>query len=120
MPFCPKCRYEYVEGVERCPDCDVRLVPRLHDPEPTREEEQAEELVPCWQAENTIEADAACCLLREEGIPCMVQKSGGYDNAAPYLSLILGGSPQMTYLVIVPESKAAQARGVLDRAMPGG
>jgi hypothetical protein len=24
--FCPRCRSEYVEGVEECPDCDVSLV----------------------------------------------------------------------------------------------
>jgi excisionase family DNA binding protein len=30
VPFCPKCKYEYVEGIELCPDCDLKLVPELH------------------------------------------------------------------------------------------
>ncbi len=34
--FCPKCRTEYVEGVQRCADCDVALIPDLH---PLPEEE---------------------------------------------------------------------------------
>ena len=29
MPFCPICRYEYREGIEVCPDCDAKLVPKL-------------------------------------------------------------------------------------------
>ena len=29
MPWCPKCRNEYVEGKTHCPDCDVDLVEEL-------------------------------------------------------------------------------------------
>jgi len=29
MPFCPTCKYEYREGIEKCPDCDVKLVAEL-------------------------------------------------------------------------------------------
>ena len=29
MPFCPKCRAEYLEEVETCPDCQVSLVQEL-------------------------------------------------------------------------------------------
>lgn len=29
MPFCPKCKYEFVEGLDRCPDCDAKLVDKL-------------------------------------------------------------------------------------------
>jgi hypothetical protein len=31
MPFCPNCRYEYLEGVKVCPDCNLPLVPELID-----------------------------------------------------------------------------------------
>ena len=31
MPFCPNCRYEYLEGVKICPDCNLPLVPELID-----------------------------------------------------------------------------------------
>lgn len=31
--FCPKCKYEYVEGVKECPDCNVALVEELAEDE---------------------------------------------------------------------------------------
>ena len=31
MPFCPNCTYEYVEGIEKCPDCETTLVDELID-----------------------------------------------------------------------------------------
>lgn len=38
MPWCPKCRNEYVEGRTHCPDCDVDLVDEL----PAEKEEPLE------------------------------------------------------------------------------
>lgn len=34
MPFCPVCKYEYKDGICRCPNCDVDLVEQLPDDEP--------------------------------------------------------------------------------------
>lgn len=38
MPFCPKCRYEYREGIKICPDCEVKLVAELPKPSLTESE----------------------------------------------------------------------------------
>ena len=29
MAFCPDCRFEYVAGIDRCPNCGTALVPTL-------------------------------------------------------------------------------------------
>ena len=29
MPICPNCKYEYIEGILICPDCNVALVDEL-------------------------------------------------------------------------------------------
>jgi len=33
MPWCPKCKLEYVEGIKVCPDCNVELVDELKQEE---------------------------------------------------------------------------------------
>jgi hypothetical protein len=35
MPFCPKCRYEYVEGITKCEDCGTDLVESLPETQDT-------------------------------------------------------------------------------------
>lgn len=34
MPYCPKCKYEYREGIVTCPDCDEALVTELEEDAP--------------------------------------------------------------------------------------
>ncbi len=29
MPVCPNCKYEYVKGIDKCPDCGAELVDEL-------------------------------------------------------------------------------------------
>ncbi|MCX6343605.1 MAG: hypothetical protein NT018_00860 [Armatimonadetes bacterium] len=29
MPFCPSCKYEYLPGIAKCPDCHMDLVDEL-------------------------------------------------------------------------------------------
>ncbi len=29
MPICPNCKYEYVNGIKKCPDCGAELVDEL-------------------------------------------------------------------------------------------
>jgi hypothetical protein len=39
MPFCPSCHYEYREGIEKCPDCDKKLVAKLPASKPKKKPE---------------------------------------------------------------------------------
>ncbi|UCG52566.1 MAG: DUF2007 domain-containing protein [Candidatus Latescibacterota bacterium] len=69
MPFCPKCRGEYVDGTPVCDDCGVELVPKLS---PAREEMRDDsELVEVWRTQGEVEAQLIRSLLESHGIVSM-------------------------------------------------
>ncbi len=67
MTYCPKCRHEYFEHIEVCPDCDVDLVPDL-PPEIPPEYAEAE-WVEVYTFPGTLYARMAVEILNREGIP---------------------------------------------------
>lgn len=71
MPFCPKCRYEYIPGKTSCPDCDVELVDKLPE-EPKNEWDPNEvvNLVTVAEFANYLEAEMVKLQLEDEGIYC--------------------------------------------------
>ncbi len=54
MPWCPKCRNEYYEGVKVCADCGCELVDSLEEPEDAAESRMREAIA----AEESDEEDA--------------------------------------------------------------
>lgn len=42
MPWCPKCKSEYVEGIEICADCGTKLVESLDDVQKQQKEKEME------------------------------------------------------------------------------
>lgn len=70
MPFCPDCRYEYVKGHERCPDCDVALVDEL--PEELKADASEKEYVELHPLPGQVYAEMVKEVFDKEGIKCML------------------------------------------------
>lgn len=66
MPFCPKCRYKYVNGILKCSDCGVDLVSALPPLETPQDAEI--ELTEVWRAQGEVEAQLIRSLLESNDI----------------------------------------------------
>ena len=68
MPFCPKCRSEYVENTRTCGDCGATLVPELR----ARESQDGNEaLVEVWHSYGEMDSQLIRSLLDSHGIESM-------------------------------------------------
>ena len=72
MPFCPKCRYEYVEGHKDCPDCKVTLVDVLPDLEEPSGDPGEKEYVELHPLPGQVYADMVKEVFDKEGIECVL------------------------------------------------
>ena len=118
MPFCPECKCEYVNGVEKCPDCDAELVWELPNPlfAPQYQDLLSdEEAVTVFEAKDSIEAEIVRGILEGAGISCSV---------TPDLSRRLYGLTTSDGLnpikIEVMASKAWEAQTVIKEAMEAG
>lgn len=104
MPYCPKCRDEFRDWVEECPDCKVRLVDKLL---PLPEEVAREgSLVHVATAPNEIEARLWKGILEEDGIQSMIKVA---ESLNLYLSPLA-----LEHRLYVLEEDEQQAREILD------
>jgi predicted amidophosphoribosyltransferase len=70
MPYCPKCRSEFVEGTSVCEDCGVSL---LSGPPPADEPKiSKEDLVEIWREQGEMNAQMIKSLLEGSGIESML------------------------------------------------
>jgi hypothetical protein len=112
---CPGCARTYPRSERFCADCGMPLV---FVPGPKREASERQrkarkikpqyaegELVKVARAQNQPEAEFIEGLLLEEGIPCMLRRSSGFDVA----EFLAAGTRD----VLVPESGAEAAREAL-------
>ena len=114
MPFCPKCRYEYKEGVLVCPDCDLTLVAELHEENiETRPDEEP------WgdigSTGDETELRLVMGWLETAGIPVTTRtREMGLPDvyASPY------GAVKST-IISVPASRLAEAKRILKNARNG-
>jgi Putative prokaryotic signal transducing protein len=112
---CPGCARTYPRSERFCAECGMPLV---FVPGPKREASERQrkarkikpqyaegELVKVARAQNQPEAEFIEGLLLEEGIPCMLRRSSGFDVA----EFLAAGTRD----VLVPESGAEAAREAL-------
>lgn len=108
MPFCPSCKYEYRQGINRCPDCNVCLVDEL-PPEPApRAAMPTVELVRVASYPYEVMAQEARMRLEREGIYAAIsnEKIGQTDMILAWAD---GGIH-----VVVPADDAARALEILE------
>lgn len=112
---CPSCGREFPASERFCERCHMPLVhSAAADPKPGTRRERARKIRPEY-AEGTLvkvaragsqpEAEFIEGLLLEEGIPCMLRRSAGFDVP----EVLAGGARD----VMVPESGAQAAREAL-------
>jgi len=113
MPWCPKCRFEYVPQLHACPECKVKLVAELPE-RPAAEElaygegEGFEQVLLCTVV-GEIQAALISNALREAGTPSRQQV-----RTDPPLGVVYGLAAPMTanYDIWVNRRDLARAREV--------
>jgi predicted amidophosphoribosyltransferase len=70
LPYCPKCRSEFVDGTTVCSECGVALVDEL--PAGTPRVEDSEDLVEVWRTQGEVNAQLAKSLLEGSGVASML------------------------------------------------
>lgn len=109
MPFCPKCRYEYLDEVKQCPDCEAPLVDKLPVENPEYTDERVE-LVEVFHGE-THTALILQELLEARGIASILR-------AREPLSAVLGDRAVPPYsALMVADHDAQKHREIIDECL---
>jgi hypothetical protein len=106
MAFCPKCRAEYIEGVETCPDCQVKLVDKL----PPIEKFEYVELVELEKVPDEVSGVMMKGILVNNGINAILKsaKIPWYDGIASTWSTYYWG------IILVPKDELEISRRILN------
>lgn len=105
MPWCPKCKTEFREGIEICSDCKTELVNKIKE---EKIEYDKEIFLMCVAGE--IEANGVESLLRAHDIPVLKKHKG----AGGYLEIYMGMSKAGIDL-FVPENLLEEARDIVEK-----
>jgi len=106
MPFCPKCRAEYVEGVDTCEDCQVPLVAEL----PPRDVPDYVDLVELQRVPDEVAGVMMKGVLENSGIEVVLwaAKIPAYNGIASTWSTYYWGK------LLVPKEDLEISRKLLD------
>ena len=106
MSFCPKCRAEYVEGVEMCPDCQIMLVQEL----PPKDEVGYIDLVELQRVPDEVSGVMMKGILENSGVNVILRaaKIPWYNGIASTWSTSYWGK------ILVPKEELERSREILD------
>jgi hypothetical protein len=106
MPFCPKCRAEYIKKVEECPDCQVSLVDVLSP----KDRDEYVEMVELEKVPDEVSGVMMKGILISNGIDAVLKASKipWYNGIASTWSTFYWG------ILLVPEDELERSRKVLD------
>jgi hypothetical protein len=115
MQYCPKCRSEYQDWVEKCVDCNVKLVDTKPEAVPEsnvitkgKRSYLKQPLVPVGSFTNTIEAQFNKGILESEGIDSIIA------NPDVLIAYQPDASSSSNLSLLVRESDAEKAREILN------
>lgn len=85
MPWCPKCKNEYVEGIRKCTDCGLELVESLEEEKRTDTGDN-----PMWQEvpDDIPQSPAAAAF---KGVYQSNIKKAEENRSSAYMLMIIGG-----------------------------
>lgn len=110
MPYCPTCGQEYVERIEVCPECRVRLQAEP-PPDPGTPQEHVHDV---FETQDQSEADVIAGLLRANDIP-FTMHSGVPQNVLP-----LHVDSMEAIRIAVADSDVAAARALIEESRGDG
>ena len=92
MPYCPKCKTEYNPGIEKCSDCDLRLVDELPEEpseEPPEETVEKVEYKLLRNLPGRVYAEMLKESLRNSGIISVIKGDDFYITGGSYSTMSL-------------------------------